>query len=96
MLVMLKAAFPVLLRVTFCAALVVPTFWLLNVRLVGERLVPAAAPVPVTLTVCGLPAALSEMLTVAVRVPVTVGVNVTLIVQLPPAATELPHVLVSA
>jgi hypothetical protein len=45
--------------------------------------------------VCGLPAALSEMLTAAVRVPVAVGVNVMLIVQLPPAATELPQVFVS-
>jgi hypothetical protein len=93
---MLKAAFPVLLRVALCAALVVPTFWLLNVKLVGERLVPAAAPVPVRLTVCGLPAALSEMLTVAVRVPVAVGLKVTLIVQLLFAATELPQVFVSA
>jgi hypothetical protein len=97
MLVMLKLEFPVLLKVTLCAALVVPTFWLLNVRLVGERLaVPAAVPVPVRLTVCGLPAALSEMLSVAVRVPAAVGVNVTLIVQLPFAATELPQALVSA
>jgi len=97
MLVMLKLVFPVLLRVTLCAVLVVPTFWLLNVRLVTERLAVAdAVPVPVRLTVCGLPAALSEMLTNAVRVPVAVGLNVTLIVQLPPAATELPQVLVSA
>jgi hypothetical protein len=36
------------------------------------------------------------MLTVAVRVPAAAGVNVTLIVQLPFAATELPQVLVSA
>jgi len=96
MLVILKAIFPVLLRVTLCAALVVPTFWLLNVRLVGETLIVTVAPVPVRLTICGLPAALSEMLTNAVRVPVAVGVNVTLIVQLPPAASELPQVLISA
>jgi hypothetical protein len=31
----------------------------------------------------------------AVRVPEPVGVNVTVIVQLPPAATELPQVLVA-
>jgi hypothetical protein len=93
---MLKAAFPVLLRVTPSAALVVPTFWLPNVRLAGERLIAAATPVPVRLTVCGLPAALSEMLTVAVRIPAAVGVNVTLIMQLLFAATEPPQVLVSA
>jgi hypothetical protein len=62
---------------------------------VGETLVVDAAPVPVRLTVCGLPAALSEILTVAVRVPAAVGVNVTLIVQLLLAATELPQVVVS-
>jgi hypothetical protein len=35
------------------------------------------------------------MLIDAVRVPVVVGVNVTLIVQLPPTPTELPQVVVS-
>jgi hypothetical protein len=34
------------------------------------------------------------MLTEAVRLPLAAGVNVTLIVQLLPAATELPQVLV--
>ena len=33
------------------------------------------------------------VLTEAVRLPLAAGVNVTLIVQLAPAATELPHVL---
>jgi len=46
--------------------------------------------VPERRNVCGLPAALSKMLTVAVRVPAAVGLNVTLIAQLPLAATELP------
>jgi hypothetical protein len=36
------------------------------------------------------------MLTAAVRVPVVLGVNVTLIAQVPAAATELPHVFVCA
>jgi hypothetical protein len=44
--------------------------------------------------VCGLPGALSAIDTAAVRVPVLVGANVTLIVQLAPGATEAPHVLV--
>jgi hypothetical protein len=34
------------------------------------------------------------MLTVAVRLPLAVGVKVTLIAQFAPTATELPHVLV--
>ena len=93
---MLNTAFPVLLKITLSATLIVPTFWLPNVRLVGERLAVAATPVPVRLTICGLPAALSEMLTDAVRVPAAVGVNLTLIMQLLFVATELPQVLVSA
>ena len=93
-----KVAEPVLVSVTVCAALVVPTVWLVKVSDVTERLavVVGAVPVPVRLTVCGLPEALSVMLKVPVRVPDAVGVNVTLIVQLAPAATEPPHVSVSA
>jgi len=52
--------------------------------------------VPVRLAVCGLPAALSVMLTEAVRGPGALGVYVTLIVQLPPADTEDPQGLVWA
>ena len=36
------------------------------------------------------------MLSVAVRLPLAAGVKVTLILQLPPAATELPQVLLCA
>ena len=71
-----------------------PTDWLPKERLVGEKPIPDAAPVPERLTVWGLPLALSVMLTEAVRLPLAVGVKVTLIVQLAPAATELPQVLV--
>ena len=92
----LNAALPVLLRVTVCAVLVVPTDWLPKARLVGERLTTVVVPVPERLTVCGLPLALSVMLTEAVRLPLAAGVKVTLIVQLLPPATELPHVLLCA
>ena len=93
-LVMLRAAVPVLLRVTVCAALVVLTNWLPKERLAGERLATGAVPVPERLTDCGLPLALSVMLTEAVSLPVADGVKVTVIVQLAPAASELPQVLV--
>jgi hypothetical protein len=53
-------------------------------------------PVPERLTACGLPLALSAMLTEAVSALAEEGLKVTLIVQFPPAATELPHVLVWA
>jgi len=65
MLVIVNEAVPVLLNVTACAALVVPTFWLANVRLVGDKPATGAMPVPLRLAVCGLPAALS----LTVRVP---------------------------
>ena len=45
-------------------------------------------------TLCGLPLALSVTSTEPEREPVAVGWNLTVIVQLLPAATELPHVLV--
>jgi hypothetical protein len=61
---------------------------------VGERLAREAVPVPERLTVCGLPLALSVMLSEAARLPLAEGVNLTLIVQLAPPATELPQVLV--
>ncbi len=67
-----------------------------KLRLVGERLTAGAVPVPLRPTVCGLPAALSLMLSVALRVPVAVGVKVTLIEQLAPAATDVPQLLVWA
>ena len=55
-----------------------------------------SVPVPVRRAVCGLLVALSVTVTETVRAPKAVGVKVTLMVQLPPAATELPQLLVSA
>jgi len=51
-------------------------------------------PVPLSATVCGLPAALSVTVTLPVLVPVAVGSKVTLMVQLAPAVTLEPQVLV--
>ena len=53
------------------------------------------APVPVRVTFCGLPAALSARLRSPVCVPLALGVNFTVIAQELPAARELPHVLLS-
>ena len=53
---------------------------------------PDETPLPVRLIVWGLPVALSLTVTVPVRVPVVVGVKFTLIVQLVPAASEVPQV----
>ena len=70
-----------------------PTAWLPKVRLVGERLAAGAVPVPERLTLCGLPVALSVRVTAAVRVPAAVGLKVTLIVQLAPAATRTAAII---
>ena len=51
-------------------------------------------PFPLRFTNCGLPAASSVTVNVPVRAPVAVGAKVTLIVQLPPAATDVPQLLV--
>src|SRR3989449_5575324 len=45
-------------------------------------------PIPASDTDCGLPGASSAMVTVAVLAPVAAGVNLMLIVQLAPGATE--------
>jgi len=52
--------------------------------------------VPDSVTCCGLPVALSAIDSVPLREPVAVGVNVTLIVQLDPAARLVPQVFVCA
>src|ERR1700690_2167073 len=67
-----------------------------NDRLVGARDTvgnATAAPVPVRATDCGLPAALSVAVTVAVRVPIAVGAKVTAILQLKPAARVVGQLL---
>ena len=96
MLRMLKAAPPLFVSVIVCGPLVVNTFCEANVRLVGEidAAAPPVVPVPLSATVCGLPLALSLTETDAVRAPATVGVKTALMVQLPPAATDEPQVLV--
>ena len=65
-----------------------------KVRLVAERLTVAPVPVPLRATLCGLPVALSVKVTAADSAPINEGVKVTLTVQVPLAATELPQVLV--
>ena len=66
---------------------------------VGERLTTGPVvldetPLPLNAAACGLPLALSVTATPALRVPVAVGLNVTLIVQLVPAARLAPQVCV--
>lgn len=71
-----------------------------KVRLVGCNLTAGAdAPVPLSATVCGLPAASSPIEMLALRLPLALGENVALMVQLAPAASVVEpvgHVLVCA
>src|SRR5258706_7527504 len=98
MLEMLKLALPEFDTVAVCAALAEPRLMLPNESDAGDSVTvgAGAAPVPVSATVCGLPARFVAMDMEPVRVPVTVGVNVTATEQLCPAARDAPQVLVSA
>jgi hypothetical protein len=94
MLEIASAVLLVLCKVTACAALVSPTATPVKLSEVGET--ETVLPIPVRLTVCGLPLALSLSVRVPVRLPVAVGVKVTLTVQTPLAEIPVPQVLVSA
>jgi hypothetical protein len=89
MLLMLSVVLPVLLSVVV-SVLEPPIPTLPKFRLAGLN--STTVPVPVTLTVCGLPAALSVIDNVPVRVPLCVGLKVTLMVQLASAARLEPQV----
>ena len=69
--------------------------WLVKVSDGGAKPAMGTAPVPVKPTDCGLPVALSVRVTEALRAPLAVGLNVTLIEQLAPAARVAPQVVVS-
>ncbi len=73
MLLMVSAVVPMLVSVTFLTALVRPTAKVPKPRGMGASL--AVVPVPLSGTCCGLPAALSVILTDALRAPVADGLN---------------------
>ena len=87
-------AVPLLVKVRFWVGLMVPTNWLVNTSAVSERLTAGAIPVPVRVTVCGEPGALSLIVTLPVLLPVIVGANVTEMLQLAATAKVGPQVLV--
>ena len=82
-----------LLSVADCDALLAPTTVEAKDRLAGLTVTVPAAPRPVKATVCGLLPSESLKLSVAVRVPVAVGPNRIFAVQLAPAASVVPQVL---
>lgn len=102
MLLTVRVAVPVFVNVTDWGELLLPIKVPPKLRLdppslgkaVAESITAGATPTPVKLTLCGLPAALSAIARTFDRVPSCVGVNVTLIVQLAPAAREVLQVCV--
>src|SRR5690242_14478000 len=84
MLVIFSVALPELVKVTVLAGLLVLINCVAYFRVVGLSVTAGAVPVPERATVCTLP---SVKLRVPVRAPTTVGVKVTLAVQLLPIAT---------
>jgi hypothetical protein len=78
---------PELVRVTVWELLVVPTGSDGKVG-AADKLTVGPVPVPLKLTVCGLPLALSVRVRLPEREPLAAGVKVTLITQLLPAATD--------
>ena len=90
MAVKASAPVPLFVTVMVCAALDVPASWLPKLMLVGRnRIQSLVVAVPESDTVCGLPAALSEISRSAAREADARanGANVTLTVQLAPART---------
>jgi hypothetical protein len=102
MLLIVSGPLPVFLSVDDCAALVVAIDCVPNVRLPGvsETAGPGGGepvlPVPLNPSECGLPEALSVMLTLAEREPDAPGVNVTETEQEAPAASEAGQLDVSS
>src|ERR1035437_3940002 len=95
-LITVNWASPVLNSATGFGALVVFTSCAPKASEVGETEPIATPQIPVRLIVCGLSLALSVIVTLPVRVPSAVGVKVTEMLQLPPAGTDVPQLLVSA
>src|ERR1700682_2068234 len=93
----LRVPGPEFVSATLRGALVVQIIRAAKLNLVAESIskgAPPATPVPLRVTWCGLPDALSTIAIAALRSPVAVGLKVTLMLQLPPAARVPPHVFV--
>ena len=85
-----------MLNATDSAGLVVPTSWMPKGKLLtaGVALGPAVTPTPLNDTDWGLPAVSSVMVRAAERAPIWLGVKITLMAQLAPAARLGPQVVV--
>src|SRR5205823_3337782 len=86
--------FPLLVSVTICAALEVPTSCEAKVSDAGENAATAARPVPLKLTGAGGVLLLLDNDNDPVRLPMADGLKTTLMVQLAPAPSDVPQLLV--
>jgi hypothetical protein len=89
--VMVRAAVPGFESVIGSAVAAVPTSVLGKASGFGLSTACGAVPIPVRAAVCGDPVALSTTEIAALRLPLAAGVNVTVMVQLAPAAREAPQ-----
>jgi len=96
MLVIVKAAVPVFVKVTYCDAVAVPTLSVPNATLVVDKVTAGPNPVPVNAILCGDPPALSVIETAAASAPPVVGSKSPVMVHCAPTARLLPQVLVNA
>src|SRR3989475_515911 len=88
MLVMLRVAVPLLVRVTVCAGLVVLRRWSPKARLVGAKVAGETIRLHSSDSDSSHAVVSLVMVTVAVRAPVAAGVKLMLIVQLAPRSSE--------
>jgi hypothetical protein len=88
---MFSGKLPVLVRVTACEELEVPTGWDENVRVETDSAATAPAPMPLKLMLCGDPAALSVTVIDPDRSPAVVGSNTTVRAQAPAGGTLFPQ-----
>ena len=95
--VRLIAPVPALVSVKVWAALVVPTFWLANVRGVGDNVPTLVVAVPERPTDAGVAVKSPPIVSDPANGPdwVLLGANTTLTVQLAPTAITLEQLLVA-
>ena len=93
MLKIVKVAPPVLVKVTACDAVELPTGSEPYDRLVAESVTVVFVPVPVSATFCGEPLALSVIVIAAVIAPVVAGAKCPWMVQFAPTAKLVPQLL---
>jgi hypothetical protein len=94
MLLTVRAVLPMLVSVSAIAALEVPRSVVRNTTLDADNF--TCVPVPVRVIDCGLPLAVSVIVTVPLRTPLAVGWNLTLMIHSAATAKELPQVLLCA